>query len=81
MATSRYGVPAIARYEVFLEPAEEGGYTVVCPALPGCISESETRDEALCNIQDASNGYLIVLKKHGLPTPMLSAYHIFPEVI
>lgn len=33
-------------YEVFLEVAEEGGYTVTCPALPGCISEGDTREEA-----------------------------------
>jgi len=38
-------------YKVVLEPAEEGGYTVYCPALPGCISEGNTRDEALVNIR------------------------------
>jgi len=61
----------MSNYEVFLEPAEEGGYTVTCPALPGCISEGETREEALSNIKDAINGYLAVLKKHGLPTPCI----------
>ena len=59
----------MASYEVFLESAEEGGYTVTCPALPGCISEGDTREEALCNIKDAISGYLAVLKKHGLPMP------------
>jgi len=61
----------MADYEVFLEPAEEGGYTVICPALPGCISESDTREEALCNIKDAISGYLAVLKKHALPIPSI----------
>ena len=56
-------------FEVFLEEAEEGGYVVTCPALPGCISEGETRDEALANIQDAIQGYLTVLQRHGQPVP------------
>lgn len=59
----------MANYEVFLEPAEEGGYTITCPVLPGCISEGENREEALRNIKDAISGYLTVLKKHGLPIP------------
>ncbi|MBU0703085.1 MAG: type II toxin-antitoxin system HicB family antitoxin [Chloroflexi bacterium] len=37
---------------------EEGGYTVICPALPGCVSEGETREEALKNIREAITGYL-----------------------
>ena len=52
-------------YEVFLEEAEEGGYVVTCPALPGCISEGETREEALENIKDAIRGYLEALRHHG----------------
>ena len=35
---------------VMLEPSEEGGFTVLVPALPGCISEGDTREEALKNI-------------------------------
>lgn len=37
--------------KVILEPAEEGGYTVYVPSLPGCISEGETEEEALANIK------------------------------
>ncbi|WP_293073571.1 type II toxin-antitoxin system HicB family antitoxin [Okeania sp. SIO3B5] len=37
--------------KVVLEPSEEGGYTVDVPSLPGCISEGETIEEALTNIQ------------------------------
>lgn len=40
-------------YEVVLEPAEEGGYTVYVPALRGCVSEGDTEEEALENIKDA----------------------------
>lgn len=43
---------------VILEPSEEGGFTVLVPALPGCISEGRTRDEALKNIREAIELYL-----------------------
>ncbi|MFA5866073.1 MAG: type II toxin-antitoxin system HicB family antitoxin [Phycisphaerae bacterium] len=46
------------RLKVILEPSEEGGYTVFVPALPGCISEGETADEALINIREAIDLYL-----------------------
>jgi predicted RNase H-like HicB family nuclease len=41
-----------------LEPSEDGGYTVTVPSLPGCISEGDTRDEALVNIREAIQLYL-----------------------
>ncbi len=43
---------------VILEPSDEGGYTALVPSLPGCISEGDTRDEALRNIQEAIALYL-----------------------
>ncbi len=46
------------RIRVVLEPSEEGGYTVFVPALPGCISEGETKEEALRNIREAIELYL-----------------------
>ena len=46
------------KLKVLLEPSEEGGFTVWVPALPGCISEGETRDEALQNIREAIELYL-----------------------
>lgn len=44
--------------KVVLEACEEGGYTVYVPSLPGCISEGDTRDEALANIREAIELYL-----------------------
>ena len=44
--------------KVILEPSEEGGYTVFVPSLPGCISEGDTRELALRNIQEAIELYL-----------------------
>ena len=44
--------------KVILEPSDEGGFTAIVPALPGCISEGNTRDEALANIREAIELYL-----------------------
>ena len=44
--------------KIVLEPSEDGGYTVYVPSLPGCISEGETREEALENIREAIELYL-----------------------
>lgn len=46
------------KLKVVLEPSDEGGYTVLVPSLPGCISERETVDEALVNIREAIELYL-----------------------
>ncbi len=46
------------KLRVILEPSEEGGYTATVPALPGCISEGNTRQEALRNIEEAIELYL-----------------------
>jgi predicted RNase H-like HicB family nuclease len=43
---------------IILEPSDEGGYTVTVPSLPGCISEGETREEAIQNIREAIALYL-----------------------
>ncbi len=46
------------KLQVILEPSDEGGYTVYAPALPGCISEGDTLDEAMANIKEAIQLYL-----------------------
>ena len=46
------------KIKIVLEPAEEGGYTVYVPSLPGCISEGDTFDEAAENIKEAIELYL-----------------------
>jgi predicted RNase H-like HicB family nuclease len=43
---------------IVLEPSDEGGYTALVPALPGCISQGDTRKQALENIQEAIALYL-----------------------
>ncbi|HAG09572.1 MAG TPA: HicB family protein [Desulfotomaculum sp.] len=46
------------KIKIYLEPSDEGGYTVIVPSLPGCISEGETKDEAIKNINEAIELYL-----------------------
>jgi len=48
---------------VFQSDKKVGGYTVTIPALPGCISEGDTFEEALKNIQEAASLYLDVMKE------------------
>ena len=46
------------KFKVVLEEAEEGGYVVYVPSLPGCVSQGETKEEALENIKEAIEVYL-----------------------
>ncbi len=45
------------KLKIILEPSDEGGYTAVVPSLPGCISEGETKEEALLNVREAIELY------------------------
>jgi len=57
------------RFTVLFQPAEEGGYTVTVPALPGCVTEGDTLDEARAMVKDAIRCYLESLRMDGLPVP------------
>lgn len=46
------------RFKIILEESAEGGYTAYVPSLPGCISEGQTKEEALKNIHEAIELYL-----------------------
>jgi predicted RNase H-like HicB family nuclease len=46
------------KLRIVLEPSEDGGFTVFVPTLPGCISEGESKEEALKNIREAIELYL-----------------------
>ncbi|MEN6510654.1 MAG: type II toxin-antitoxin system HicB family antitoxin [Chloroherpetonaceae bacterium] len=57
------------KFRTFIEQDEDGIFVATCPSLPGCVSQGNTREEALNNIKDAIEGYLISLKKHDEPIP------------
>jgi antitoxin HicB len=56
-------------FEVVLQPEDEGGFSVFVPGLPGCVSQGDTREEALAMIKEAIEGYLESLDAHGDPIP------------
>ena len=56
-------------YMVLFEPAEEGGYVVTCPALPGLVNEGDTIEEAGAMAEDAIRGYIESLGKDRQPIP------------
>lgn len=60
-------------YTVHIEPAEEGGYTALFPALPGCHTQGETLEEVIAMAKDVLAGYLECLHAHGDPIPVEKA--------
>lgn len=58
------------QYTVILEPDEEGrGFTVEVPALPGCITEGDTVEDAMSNAKEAIELFIETLKDLGKPIP------------
>lgn len=58
------------RFTVILTPdPEDGGFAAECPAIPGCISEGETVEEALANVHEAIAGCLESLAARGAALP------------
>ena len=56
-------------YTAVFDLAEEGGFIVTFPALPGRVTEGDTLERALTMAADAMRGYLESLAKDGLPSP------------
>ena len=58
------------KYTIILEPEpEDGGYVVLVPALPGCITQGETVSECIERAQEAITGYIESLRLAGEPIP------------
>jgi len=57
------------RYTVVLEQEADGGYVASVPALPGCVSQGDTRAEALKNIREAVALYVADCREAGDPVP------------
>jgi len=52
-------------YTVLIHPAAEGGYWTEVPALPGCLSQGETIEEALVNTREAIESHITILREDG----------------
>jgi predicted RNase H-like HicB family nuclease len=57
------------RFPVVIYEEEIGGFSVLCPSLPGCHSQGETIEEALANIREAIDLCLEVMAQDGTPVP------------
>lgn len=73
-------VTKVLKYTAVFEPAQEGGYVVIVPTLPGCVTQGETFEEAQEMVKDAISGYLEVLKEEGRQIPQESESVIVSKV-
>ncbi len=55
------------KFHVSITQDEDGMFIVECPSIPGCVSQGNTEEEALLNIQDAIHQCLEVRKELGMP--------------
>ncbi len=59
----------IYNFSIVLEPQQNGGFTVLVPALPEVVTEGETEAEALSNAEEAIRAILSYRQDHGIPIP------------
>lgn len=57
------------KFRVRVEQDEDGVFVAEVPALPGCVSQGKTRDEAVRNAEEAIAAYVDSLRSHGEPIP------------
>ncbi len=55
--------------QVIIYSGEDGYFIAECPSLPGCLSQGQTREEAVSNIKEAIHVYIAALEEDGLPVP------------
>ena len=55
------------KFLVTIDRDEDGVWVVECPSIPGCVSQGQTREEAIENVKDAIKGCLEVRAERGMP--------------
>ena len=55
--------------QIIIYPGEDGYWVAECPSLPGCVSQGQTKEEAITNIKEAIQGYIAALEEDHLPVP------------
>ncbi len=56
--------------QVILYPDEIGYWVAECSSLPGCVSQGKTKEDAIQNIREAIEGYILALHEDGLAVPL-----------
>ncbi len=57
------------KYTIIIEKGQESGYVAHVPALRGCASQGETKEEVLANVKEAIEAYVEALMEDGMPVP------------
>ena len=65
--------------QAIIYPGEDGYWVAECPTLPGCVSQGETREEAIQNIREAIEGYIAALEQ-GSGSRHIARYHLTSRV-
>lgn len=55
--------------QALLYPGEDGQWVAECPSLPGCVSQGQDKEQAIANLREAIDGYIVALKADNLPVP------------
>jgi predicted RNase H-like HicB family nuclease len=55
--------------QVVIHPGEDAYWVAEIPSLPGCVSQGRTKEEAISNIREATEGYVAALQEDRLPVP------------
>jgi len=71
------GIMTGMKYTITLHQDSNGGFVASAPALPGCVSQGDTREEVLANIREAVELYLEDLKDSGEPFPTSPSHETF----
>lgn len=70
----------VLEYTAIFEPAEEGGYVVSVPSLPGCVTQGDTFEEAVFMVKDAISAYIETLEEEGEEIPQESREVVITKV-
>ena len=72
------------KLSVTLDRDEDGNWIVECPAIPGCVSQGDTKEQALANIREAIALCMEVRAEQGLPltieTQQIEVTHVMPTL-
>ena len=68
------------RWTVVLEQEADGGFVATVPALPGCVSQGDSRDEAIANVREAIAAYIEDCRESGEAVPTDGGWKIVEDV-
>lgn len=59
------GLGRVVKFRIVLHKEPDGGFVATCPALPGCVSQGDTREDAIANVREAIGGVLAALNERA----------------